>query len=395
MRLGIPFHPFDPYLSGVDIYTLGLIRSLLRFTHLTVFVFTNAEKLLRQHIPAHPNLIVETTPSIQSRVRRIVWEQFQLPFQARKLRLDLLHCPSYIAPVIPSPVPCVVTVHDTIALDHPRWCKPTNALYYNLMLKLGLRRAAQIVAVSQHTAAAIRRHLPDVHDKTVVVNPGIDPIFQNTVSAAQRYRVKHRYHLPDNYILYVGNLEPKKNLLNLLRAYRLLHRRNFPAKLVIVGRRSWSIQKKFQAALEKFKPGQVVLTGYVDRLDLPAVYQSARLFLFPSLTEGFGFPALEAMASHLPVIASNRGALSETLAHAAIIVDPENPRQIAQAIWDLNTDSNLRQQYVQRGLARSQYYDWHKTAAELLKIYGKVTQHHENRLPAHNLALAHGNLCRP
>lgn len=392
MRIGIPFHTFDPYLSGVAIYTLGLIRSLLHFTHLKIMVFTNAADLLHQHIAQHPNLIIETTPTIRTRTRRILWEHTMLPYLAKKHRLNLLHCPGYISPAIPGPVPSVVTIHDTIALDHPRWCKPTNALYYNLMLKPTLQRATQIIAVSKQTANDIHRHVPSVHKKTTVVSPGIDPIFHNVATATQCYQVRRRYNCPEKYILYVGNLEPKKNILNILHAYLMLRRQNFSAKLVIVGQRSWSIQNQLQSALADFSPAEVHFTGYVDRTDLPAIYQSAQLFLFPSLTEGFGFPPLEAMASRIPVIASNRGALAETLAGAAVTVDPQSPRQIAQAAWRLNNDPDLRQQCIHRGLKRSQYFNWQKTIVELLKIYSKVTSPNENRLPSHHLALANGNL---
>lgn len=378
MRIGINFHTFDRYISGVEYYTLGMINALLCFDRFNEYVvFTNAPEIVEQYVSCRAGLVIRKIGGIRNRTHRILWEHFQLPRLAKQEGLDVLHCPSYICPVITNHIPSVVTVHDTIAIDHPRWCKPSNALYFNLAMRASLQKAARIIAVSQCTAEDIKRNFPLNTNKIMMIYPGIDSIFNAEKDTVQQEHVRLRYNLPQRYLLFVGNLEPKKNIPALLSALHLLQKGDLFHRLVIVGHRHWGPKSQLKTILQKIGEKGIVFAGYVARDDLPAVYHMADVVLFPSLYEGFGFPALEAMACGVPVIASSRGALAETAADAAFVIDPESPCQIANAISQMLTNKKLREKHIRLGYQQSSRFGWGKTAAELLKVYNEVVDTYE------------------
>lgn len=373
MRIGINFHSADKYISGVEYYTLGMINALLRVDSQNEYiVFTNQPDLVKQYMPASKHLQIRPVRLMKTRGRRIVWEHFRLPQLAARARLDILHCPVYICPLLDVGIPYVVTVHDTIAINYPKWCKFSNALYFNMVMKAAAKRAAAIVTVSERTADDLKEVSPSYAAKIHVVHPGIDTIFNAEADVSQLPKVRARYGLPDRYILYVGNIEPKKNLRTLLDAHKILRAKGLPQKLVIVGKRHWKARSVLRSMLKGNSLGDITLTGYAERHDLPYIYQMADVFVFISWYEGFGFPPLEAMACGTPVIASARGALKETLADAAYTVPPDSPEEIAEAISRMVTDRSLREKYVRIGKVRSDMFPWEKSARKLLSIYSTV-----------------------
>jgi len=370
MRIGINFHSFDGFISGVEYYCLGLIRSLLEFDRDNDYVvFTNAGELLRRYVGLHENLKVIELRHIKTRPARIFWEHTRLAKAADREQLDVLHCPSYICPIRRSSARYVVTVHDTIAIDHPHWAKPSNALYFGLFMKKSLGNSCRIIAVSKATAQLLAWNFATAEQKIRIIYPGIDAIFNTNRDRSRAQQVRRRYKLPERYILYVGNIEPKKNLGVILSAQKAIGKKGLPQKLVIVGKRSWCSKLELDAIGKGVAAGKVILAGYVDRMDLPVVYQMADVFVFPSLYEGFGFPPLEAMACGVPVVASDSGALAETLADAAVLTKPSDTAGIAEAIVRLVRDTRFRDIYVRRGLSRCRKFSWQETVRQSLAVY--------------------------
>ena len=373
MRIGFNLHFSDDFLSGVEYYSLSLIRALLDYVDGNQYVvFTNRPDLVMRYVGAADALTVIQAPYPRGRPFRIFWEHALLPSFARAESLDLLHCPCYICPLRTAGVPYAVTVHDTIAIDHPQWCKRSNAAYYNLVMRSALRRASVVVAVSRASAEALRRNCLVDEARLRVIYSGVDPLFAGRASPSQMRAVRARYSLPEQYILYVGNIEPKKNLVGLLGAYRLLARAGFPHGLVLVGHRHWKSGRVFREARRRDLAHKVLFAGYVAREDLPAVYQMAALYVCTSLYEGFGFPPLEAMASGLPVVSSRRGALGETLGDSAYGVEPTDPRAVADAMALMLSDDGLRLEYRRRGVERSRNFTWSRTAVELGAVYREL-----------------------
>jgi glycosyltransferase involved in cell wall biosynthesis len=374
MRIGLNFQAMDKYFSGVEYYSLGLLNGLLRIdTENTYIVFTNQPDLVREHVPQHTNLSIVEVKYLKTRTARICWEHTQLPRLSAKHKLNVLHCPSYICPLRKQSIPYVVTIHDTIAIDHPQWCKKMNALYFNLFMKAAAKKASRIISVSEHSTDDIKRNFNLPCSKIRTIYPGIDNIFNSGENPSHCSEVGARYNLPQRYILYVGNIEPKKNIVTLLHVTKKLREKGLPHKLVIVGKRTWESEAELEEISHEIAAGNVVCPGYVDRNDLPYVYQMADVFVFPSLYEGFGFPPLEAMACGTPVISTSSGALAETVKGAALIVKPNNIHQITNAICSMIKDSRFRERYTRMGLERSGRFNWDRAAEQTLSVYREVS----------------------
>jgi len=373
MKIGLNFHAVDGHISGVEYYALRLLKSLLSVgARHSYVVYTNQPELVRGHVPASNNLTIVEVKHLGTRTARILWEHTQLPRLAAKQAIDVLHCPSYICPVRKSSMPYVVTVHDTIAIDHPAWCKPTNALYFNLFMKGAIQRASRVISVSKSTANDMKRNFGLSDSKVRVVYPGIDEIFKAQEDPSRRDEIRKRYNLPPRYVLFVGNIEPKKNVGALLSLESRLREKGLGHKLVMVGKRSWCSRSQLDQIDKAVAASNIIVTGYVAVSDLPFVYAMADVFVFPSFYEGFGFPPLEAMACGTPVVSSSRGALAESVADAAVVVEPDDTEQIVEAVLSMISDPALRQEYVQKGLAQSRRFKWDNSARQTLSLYEEV-----------------------
>ena len=377
MKIGVNFHCSDGYISGVEYYALGLLNGLLSIDRENEYVVcTNRPDLVKHQVVATANLMVVPVGPFKTRIGRILWEHWALPHRVAEYKLDVLHCPSYICPCIRTSAPYVVTIHDTLAMDRPRWCKPTNAVYFNLALARSARIASRVMSVSHQSAHDLRRHTSIPFSNIRVVPGGIDERFHPGGDRRRRRRVRRRYRLPERYLLYVGNIEPKKNVSTVLKVQQKLRTEGLDHKLVIAGRRSWKAQTEWKAIACGVASGEVVWAGYVERDDLPYVYQMADVFVFPSLYEGFGFPPLEAMACGTPVVCSARGALAETVADAAMVIEPTDVPRIAAAARGLITDARLRDRYIEKGLRRSRLFTWRRSAEAALSVYREAVADH-------------------
>jgi glycosyltransferase involved in cell wall biosynthesis len=178
--------------------------------------------------------------------------------------------------------------------------------------------------------------------------------------------------LPKKFILYVGNIQPRKNLPRLIEAFRQLKQKGLPHQLVLVGAAQWAVSDTFRAATRDGLEREVIFTGYVPERDLPWFYRAAEVLAYPSLLEGFGLPLVEAMACGTPVVTSNSVAIRETVGDAAIVVDPLNTQAIADGIHTVISDTAVRQHLIAKGLARAQQFTWAETARCTLQVYEEV-----------------------
>jgi len=265
-------------------------------------------------------------------------------------------------------VPTVLTVHDLIFRHLPEHHKPLNRWYLNLTLPLYCRRATHIVAVSECTRRDLVAAYGVPPEKVTVVHEAADPRFclqpPDTIAA-----VRARYGLPDRYLLFVGTVEPRKNLTRLLAAFETLHADRLTDGLVIVGRRGW-LCDDFFAALER-SPARdaVIFPGYVPDEDLPAIYAGAQAFVFPSLYEGFGLPVLEAMACGVPVVTSGASSIPEAGGDAALYCDPTDVEEMTAAVLRVLQDADLRAEMRRRGVEQAGRFSWQRAAEETAAVY--------------------------
>jgi glycosyltransferase involved in cell wall biosynthesis len=268
-------------------------------------------------------------------------------------------------------VPTVLTVHDLIFRHLPEHHKPLNRWYLNLSLPLYCRRATHLIVVSEQTRADVQAAYGVPDAKISVIPEAADAHFA-PASAEALAAVRARYGLPERYLLTVGTLEPRKNLVRLLAAWAPLYQAGEAPALVVAGKPGW-LNDAFYAALEG-SPARVGvrLTGYVDDDLLPALYSGAELFVLPSVYEGFGLPPLEAMASGAPVACSDIPALREVAGEAALYFDPRQPEAIRAVLSEAWRRPDLRAELRARGLARARQFSWERAARETRAVYEGV-----------------------
>jgi len=299
-----------------------------------------------------------------------VQELVALSWKLLRLRLDLYHATHYVLPAL---VRCrvVVTIHDIIHLLYPEFLPSRMAfLYAQRMIGRSLRRGDRIIADSQNTKSDLMDYFEIDGRKIEVVYPGVAESFRRRLSSDDIRQVLDSHGLELPYLLFVGNPKPHKNLDNVVRAFaEVVRRENFAGELVCVGGRDEGQQRILRQAERLGVAERVRLLGHVPEAALPAIYQGARLFLYPTLYEGFGLPVVEAMASGVPVITSNTSALVEIATGYASLVDPLNVDQLADAIVALLVDDGLRQRLIAAGLDRASQFSWRHTAEQTLEVY--------------------------
>jgi glycosyltransferase involved in cell wall biosynthesis len=302
---------------------------------------------------------------------RIGWMQLLASRVLRDLQPDVAHFTNGMIPPA-SPVPTVVTVHDMSLRLHPR-CHPIRRLIINRpLIAVAIRTASAIVTVSESARRDLLQLHPTDPDRVSVVHEAAAPGFAPVLDRARLDAIARRYSLPKRFLLYVGTIEPRKNLLRLMQAFASARRQGMRHELVCVGAYGWS-SRDLSASIDRLRIRDVVhFTGYVPADDLPSIYNLAEMFAFPSIYEGFGLPVIEAMACGTPVITSNTSSLGEIASGAAETVDPYSVDAIAAAMLRLAHDESWRAELRTRGLARARRFSWARTAREMLTVYRRA-----------------------
>lgn len=302
---------------------------------------------------------------------RIAWERFRLPGVARAWGADLLHGPGYLLP--PGwDGPAVVTVYDILALSHPEWCSRANALHYRGALPRTIRQAHRVMVPAGAVRDEIIQRLGTDADKLRVVHLGI-PGSMRPPAPSQVEQVLHTHRLQTPYLLWVGNIEPKKNVTGLLRAFERVAW-DIPHRLVLAGRAAWK-SAPILAALESSPlRDRIIRVGYVPPEDLPALYAGADLLVHWSLYEGAGLTPIEAMACGTPAIVSDAGALPELAGQIAPVVPLGDPDDLAGEILALVNSPDRVEALRQEGLGWAGQFTWARHAREVLRVYREAIQ---------------------
>ena len=359
-RIGFDTTPLCGTHSGVGTYTVNLLQ------HLTAESYDEIVPLSHRHLDG---------PRASARhlgLNKTVWMQALLPLQLRRLEPDLCHFTNSVAPLF-VPCPTVVTIHDMTLWLFPEQHNPRRLASMRPLIPLTARSARAIIAVSQSAKEDIARVLGLPAGKVHVIYEAPSTCFQPLPDRKSLERTRRQYGLPDRFVLYVGTIEPRKNLVRLVEAFAQLHRGGvIPHGLALVGSRGWKDQPVF-AAVERLRLGSAVrFLGYVPRDDLVALYNLTDALAFPSLYEGFGLPVVEAMACGTPVITSRNGSLAEVAGDAAEFIDPMAVDSMAQGMRRVLTDADRREELRTRGLARAACFSWSKAAAQTRDLYAKV-----------------------
>ena len=298
--------------------------------------------------------------------------QVQIGWQARRRHLALVHDPTGTMPLGLCPAKRVTTICDAIPFVYPEVSAALDRLIYRLWLPQAVKHAGAVITISQHSKRDLEKYLKIPGRKISVIPEAAGPKFR-LLDEAEIAPVLERAGVQRPYILYVGSVEPRKNLLRLLDAYHELLKWSPRWQLVIVGARNyWKSSPVVHKVEQLGLQAQVKFTGYIPDEDLPALYNGAELFCFPSLYEGFGLPVLEAMACGVPVVTSETSSLPEVAGEAAMLVDPYNSGEIAAAMRRVLEDTGLAGELRQRGLEQAAQFSWARTARETIAVYEKV-----------------------
>ena len=299
---------------------------------------------------------------------RILWEQVVAPIELRRLHVDVYHAPAYVAPLVTS-CPTVVTVHDLSFERLPHFFNRSNRMYLSAMTRASVSTARQIIAVSDST----RRELVELlgvpeHLITVIPN-GVEPVFR-PIEEDQVARFRSERGLPDRFILFLGTLEPRKNVRTLLRAFaRLRRERGIDHSLVLAGAKGWLYESIFEETRALGLESAVLFPGFVPFEEQPLWYNASTVFAFPSIYEGFGIPALEAMACGTPVVCSDTTSLPEVVGDAGITVPPMDDVALADALWQVLDQPAKAARMRAAGLTRAKSFDWASVARATVAVY--------------------------
>ncbi len=369
MRVAINALLVAGQLSGVEKAILGLLRHVGEGGDDEVVAFVGSDfddDLLRGCSVGFHHLPIGNRP----RLLRILYEEWRL---RRHLDgFDLFHAPGYVAPR-DLPVPVVLTVYDVVALKHPELAKWTNVRHYRRRMPKAARAAARIIVPLECVARDAVEHLGVERERVRVVPLAVD---EGLVPSGpeEHARVRHKYGLPHAYILFVGNIEPKKNLDTLFRAFASLRAEGLPHELVVAGTPGWKCRQTLRLPQELGIEDAVRFIGYVDEADLAGLYGAGELFAFPSLVEGFGLPPLEAMACGLPVVTSDAEALLETTGDAAERVPARDADALADAMGRVLHDASVRQRLRAAGLEQAAKFTWDRTAELTREVYQEAAE---------------------
>jgi glycosyltransferase involved in cell wall biosynthesis len=296
-------------------------------------------------------------------------EQFELPQILRRHKVDLLHSPHFLLPLVRS-CPAVATIHDVIYMACPEDL-PSRAgrLYYRIMMNACSRTAARIITDSEHSRNEIMSYLHADSEKIEVIYPAAGPFFHSEANPAQIASVRSRFGIDRDYVLCVGIYKPRKNHAKLLSAFHKMRDRGCQAQLVVAGPMAEGEPVLRRLARELGIGERLIFTGFVNDADLRALYSSARVYACPSVYEGFGFTVLEAMACGTPVVCSSATSLPEVAGKAALYFDPHNPEEMASQLVRVFSDDAVRTSLIAEGHRNLLRFNWKETARQTLAVY--------------------------
>lgn len=366
MKIGMKISPLTVLNAGIPNYILHLLRALAELNDDNeYFLYTNRPLKTELNLPDRFRIVQITFPSPHFQL----WYQIGLPRRMKKDEINLYHDPVYPLP-FHLPVPGVITVHDLSNYTNPGVHRFRSALSARLFPS-HIRKARQIITDSFFSASELERLFPWAADKINVIHLGISDRFQRITHPSSLESVRKLYGLPSRFLLFLGTLEPRKNIRRLLEAFTLSCS-SIPHSLVITGGLGWKYKKLLELISDHPNKDRILLTGFVEDMHLPALLSSAEFLVYPSILEGFGFPILEAMACGTPVITSNVSSMPEIAGDAAFLIDPLSIESIAEGISKIATDTDLRRELSNRGLRRARQFSWNRTAIETMEVYRKA-----------------------
>lgn len=369
-RIGIDFHVASGIYQGVRTYLANLIEAMLRAENeLAYFIYAENPAELSHWKKNDSRVTLKKLPSTSGRFNLLVG----FPFCAIRDKLSLFHSQYVLPPFIPCK--SVLTIHDILFESHPEFFPEVHRRLLKFFIPFSAKRANRIISVSEFTKREIIKYYRVPEEKITVIYEGASDKFVSIRDKNLILSVSKKYGIVKKYILFVGRIEPRKNIVGLLNAFVYIKNKGIKDFcLVIVGNQDKIFQENelFNKIKELQLDSDVIFTGGVSNEDLPVLYNGAEVLVYPAFAEGFGLPVLEAMACGTPVITSNTTSLPEVTGDAAILVNPYSSEEIGQALEKILSSVSLRKEFASKGLQRAKKFSWAEAAKKTIEVYKEI-----------------------
>ncbi len=358
--------------AGISWYIINLLKNLAQvspdFFQYSAFLNAAAFQGQAPALQLHLSRLPTHRPIV-----RIFWEQFIQPMALRQAKVDLLHALAFVAPMV-APTPYVVTIYDLSFIRYPAAFRPFNRWYLSNFTAQTVKRAKAVITISESTRQDVINFLGVPPARVHSIYCGADSSFR-PLPPAEVEAFKTAQQLPNTFLLYLGTLEPRKNVDGLIRAYAQLQQQDpTTPPLFVAGGKGWYYQQIFQLVESLKLTDTVHFPGYIPQDALPLWYNAATAYVYPSHFEGFGLPVLEAMACGTPVITSTASSLPEITGPngTAQLIDPGDSQALTTAMAQVINNADLRVEMSNKGIERASHFSWQKTAQETVNIYQQV-----------------------
>ncbi|MCT4625070.1 MAG: glycosyltransferase family 4 protein [Schleiferiaceae bacterium] len=377
MKIGIEAQRiFREKKHGMDFVALELVKNLPKVEGTEYFIFVNA-KLSEVNFGLREDIQI-----VAKKLPYPLWEQIWLPIQSKKLNINVLHCTANTFPIV-SPCKVFLTLHDIIFIetnplkngDYSAYQKLGN-LYRRILVKYFLKNVDHIITVSDFELNNIKARFQRLSE-TITINRiynGVGEHFESsTLTVEEKNRIEEKYGVKQDFVVFLGNTDPKKNTKNTLNAFVEFAKNNVEARLVVGDLAGNFLNNCLPADLEEGIRSRIIPLGYIENKDLPILLKMSRAFLYPSQRESFGIPLLEGMSCGVPVITSNTSSMPEIAQEAAILVDPNNKNEIANALEQVWNNKSLVETLISKGKQRGASFSWSKMAKQYATLYTQLT----------------------
>jgi glycosyltransferase involved in cell wall biosynthesis len=354
------------HFTGIQTFAYNITKKILELDKENTYYLLHSRNT-HLDIYDYANEIIIPYRGLSREIRYL----FQLPMFLKKYHFDIVFTPEHFPPLFMKSK-TIMTVHDLSPLicaytrQHPIVSKLKHKYFFRFVLNKFTQR---IVAVSDNTKRDIVKYLHIPENKIYVINHGLSRVFAPCKENSSLFVIKNKYNLPNNFILCVATLEPRKNFISILDSYYQLKKQGFNQQLVVVGMKGWRYNNIFSKIKQLNFEKDVIFTGYVPEEDLPIIYSLADLFVYPSLYEGFGFPPLEAMACGCPVISSNTSCLPELVGEAAIKINPCDNNELTKAMANILGNQQLKNEMINKGFSQACKFSWDIASAQYIRIF--------------------------
>lgn len=366
MKIGVMLRHLNE-LGGVVVYTKNILENLLELDKENEYVFFyNSHSMLGTY-----SKYKNVREIVINKKNKFLWDQVFIPLAVKSQKIDIIFNPKLSIPLF-APAKKIFTMHGLEQFALPTIFKWYDDIYFHLMMPLFCRRADAIIVMTEIGKNDLIKYLKAKKSKIEVISESYHKRYKIIEDSEALMEIKRKYNLPEKFVFFVGGLTPLKNFSNIIKAFNLLIKK-VDIKLIVAGFKRWKFEKDLELINKLKLNNEIITLGFVPDDDLPYIYNLARCFIFPSLYEGFGIPVLEAQACRCPVVTTKTGATPEVCNGTAILVNPYDYKEIAQAMYDALTKEDLRQKLIEAGLENVRRFDWLKTANQTLELFKKVS----------------------